>query len=198
MEAVLRGGEPKKKDETLAGCLSTIVVLALFFTCVGVLGRDSKSSASITQPLSIEIERYQNTADSGANVKVMNPNSIEIDNCSIEVGDSSGKDRWVLRQPTVLDAEGLRSYPTPLFTDWNGTLPTANAIRYVLIKCSSPRYEQEFHINGKTAQKPVEAKRKPKKPEPEPEPEQDYEDVLSRLRQEAGETTPKPVERGRR
>jgi colicin import membrane protein len=57
--------------------------------------------------------------------------------------------------------------------------------------------------------KPVEAKPKPEKPKPqdkpkekpkqepkppEPAPEQDYEDVLAQLRQEAGETTPKPVE----
>jgi TonB family protein len=142
------------------------------------------TSAQAPGPLSIEIERYQNTADSGANFKVMNPTAIEYHQCSIELGDSGEKRRWFLPNPTALDAEGLRSYPTLLFRDRKGiTPPTAIAIRYVLIKCSSPRFEQAFHINPKAAQKP-----------PEPAPEQDYEDVLAQLRKKTGETTPKPVE----
>ena len=104
-------------------------------------------SAQPPGPLSIEIERYQNTADSGANFKVMNPTAIEYGDCSIALGDSREKSRWFLPNRTVLDAKGLRSYPTFLFRDRKGvTKPTAIAIRYALIECSSPSLQQEFHI----------------------------------------------------
>jgi hypothetical protein len=103
--------------------------------------------ADTSGPLSITIQRYVESADSGANFKVFNSTSTEFKGCSIQLGDGEEKQRWFLPKPTVLDANGLRSYPSFMFRDRQGlTPPTATTIRYALIECTSPRLRQEFEI----------------------------------------------------
>ena len=116
----------------------------------GLVVSSGSALAQSSGPLSIEIKPYQSTSNSRASFRVVNSTSTEYNHCSIELGDRSGQSRWFLPNPTVLDANGRRSYPTFLFRDREQvTPPTAKAIRYAVISCSSPGLRQEFQIGAR-------------------------------------------------
>lgn len=128
--------------------LELILVMALLLFVNMALANDNTVGKKTPQaPFTIEFKNYIKSGSGGANLYVYNSSSTEYKGCSIELGDNQRASRWYLRNETVLDANGRRSYPTFVFRDREGVSPpTPNSVTRVDIQCSNPTIAQEIDL----------------------------------------------------